>query len=336
MGLFSITNVLKIYRLLRYGYLSVLLFSDVKCTPVMPKEFQYLSKRRKYQLLHRELDSSRYPNFLQSTVSNIVSNTTEEVIFNIENVQNCFPTSRALSPDQCEFHKLPSESESNTEDELSLESGSKAESCNVKLQHDVAVTSTFCDPNEKNLWQDLQTLIVEHNIPHNTANELLRIMKKHGHTELPNDVRVLVATPRNASVHISPVSGGHYIHFGLSSSLQRSIQLYAKFIKTNSIKLNINIDGLPIAKSSGSQLWPIMASIENLNVYTLPFIIGIFHGMCKPTNANDFLTPFVNEFLVLSQSGITVSDVTYSVAISAILCDAPARAFVTYTKGHTG
>lgn len=79
-----------------------------------------------------------------------------------------------------------------------------------------------------------------------------------------------------------------------------------------------------------------MASVENINIYTLPFVIGIFHGMHKPNNANEFLQKFVDEFIVLSESGIIVSDKKYTVTLNAILCDAPARSFITFTKGHTG
>lgn len=57
--------------------------------------------------------------------------------------------------------------------------------------------------------------------------------------------------------------------------------------------------------------------------------------MHKPNDANEFLTDFVNEFIYLAQSGITVFNRTYTITINAILCDAPAKSFVTYTKGHT-
>ncbi|EZA60110.1 hypothetical protein X777_15268, partial [Ooceraea biroi] len=159
---------------------------------------------------------------------------------------------------------------------------------------------------------------------------------KHGHTELPSDVRVLVATPRNASVNIKDVGNGRYVHFGLTSALEQSIEIYSQFIKTNEIKININIDGLPISKSSTSQFWPIMASIENIGIYTEPFVIGVYHGMCKPSDANEFLTSFVNEFMFLSENDIIVCNKKYKVKINAILCDAPAKSFITFTKGHTG
>jgi len=55
--------------------------------------------------------------------------------------------------------------------------------------------------------------------------------------------------------------------------------------------------------------------------------------MHKPNDGNEFFTDFVNEFINLAQSGITVYNKTYSVTINAILCDAPAKSYITYTKG---
>lgn len=186
------------------------------------------------------------------------------------------------------------------------------------------------------LREDLTRLIIECSIPHTTANKLLTIMRKYGHVDLAKDVRLLLSTPRNASLNIVPLGDGYYKHFGLSSGLKRSIQTYYKFIKGNLVQLNINVDGLPISKSSGSQFWPILAAIEEIDIYTSPFIIGIYHGMLKPKNANEFLTEFVNEYIQLLETGITVCDKKFQVILNAILCDTPAKSFITYTKGHAG
>lgn len=57
------------------------------------------------------------------------------------------------------------------------------------------------------------------------------------------------------------------------------------------IYINVNIDGLPIAKNSKSQLWPILAQIVSEN--SKPFIVGAYHGYSKPTSSNNFLQHFV-------------------------------------------
>ncbi|KAL6417370.1 hypothetical protein ACFW04_014545 [Cataglyphis niger] len=114
-----------------------------------------------------------------------------------------------------------------------------------------------------------------------------------------------------------------YAHFGFTSALERSIKMYSNLLRQMKL-ININVDVLPISKSFSSQFWPIMASIEDISIRTLPFVIDIYHGICKPCDANDFLSSFVNEFLNIK--GI----------LNAIFCDAPIKSFITYTKAHTG
>lgn len=54
-----------------------------------------------------------------------------------------------------------------------------------------------------------------------------------------------------------------------------------------------NVDGLPISRSSGGQVWPILGSIYN---FTEVFIIGIYYGQTKkPDDSNLFLEDFIAE-----------------------------------------
>lgn len=285
----------------------------------MPKDVRYLSKRRKNQLINNELHC--HDSFLsQSIVRNISVSPVHEAIDESVHV--------ALSKHVNELDALI---------ELQAYVENKHTDHN-ESQNDTSVTlEDIIDYKDTTTLRiDVQKLIIENNIAHSIANKLLLILRKHGHIELPSDVRVLLQTPRNVSANFKIIGNGNYVHFGLSSALEQSIKIYINFLKTKEIKLNLNIDGLPLCKSSGSQFWPIMASIEDIDVYTKPFIIGVYHGMCKPTDANEFLTDFVNEFIVLSQRGITVYNEMYTVVINAIICDTPARSFITYTKGHTG
>jgi len=65
--------------------------------------------------------------------------------------------------------------------------------------------------------------------------------------------------------------------------------------------MSINIDGLPLSKSSSQQFWPILGSIIP---YNNVFVIGLYHGNDKPANANDFLKDFVNEMKDMCENGI--------------------------------
>ncbi|KAF0692280.1 Uncharacterized protein FWK35_00034882, partial [Aphis craccivora] len=55
-----------------------------------------------------------------------------------------------------------------------------------------------------------------------------------------------------------------------------------------------NIDGLPITKSSKSQLWPILISVLNFNRILSENVIpiGIIHGYKKPCSIEEYLNSF--------------------------------------------
>lgn len=57
-------------------------------------------------------------------------------------------------------------------------------------------------------------------------------------------------------------------------------------------------------------------------------VVGIWCGVGKPTNLNDFLTPFVNEMNSISKDGIIINDFRLIVNIRSIICDSPARSFL--------
>ncbi|XP_011861674.1 PREDICTED: uncharacterized protein LOC105558539, partial [Vollenhovia emeryi] len=78
----------------------------------------------------------------------------------------------------------------------------------------------------------------------------------------------------------------------------------------NQIKLNLSIDGLPLAKSSKAQFWPLLGHITHSDYREKPFVIGVFHGY-------------------LWRKKIKI-------VINAVICDAPAKAVIKCIKGHTG
>lgn len=176
------------------------------------------------------------------------------------------------------------------------------------------------------LWAD------RYKIGLRSLTSLLHILKTEGHNNLPNDSRSLLKTPCVTILHNR--SGGYYFHYGLQNGIIDQLKYLNLLIENNIIYININIDGLPIAKSSKSQLWPILVQIVSEN-YT-PFLVGAFHGYNKPTKYNHFLQHFVKEFKRLSTIGFTYENNLYYVKIRAIICDSPARSFVTCTKGHNG
>jgi len=65
-------------------------------------------------------------------------------------------------------------------------------------------------------------------------------------------------------------------------------------------------------------------------------MIRLYHGNEKPEDANDFLKDFVDKAKEICENGININDRQIQCRIEALICDAPAKAFVLCVKGHTG
>lgn len=122
----------------------------------------------------------------------------------------------------------------------------------------------------------LATWATKERISHTSLRSSLKVLKTHPcHTDLNNDPRTLLNTPR--SMQIKEINFGHYWHYGLKKGIVNILNNLEQY-QNNKIELMIGIDGLPISKSSGSQLWPILGKILDFNKV---FIIGIYHGCSK-------------------------------------------------------
>lgn len=185
--------------------------------------------------------------------------------------------------------------------------------------------------NKNSLGDDLRLCFIKHHANQNFINNILSVLRGHGHDDLPKDSRTLMNTPRNVKDHIIYMNPGKYIHFGLIKNLKYIIQ-HTLYDVPSTINFNINIDGLPLTKSSGSQFWPILGDIPNIS--SEPFVIGLYHGTSKPDNCNQFLDYFVQEFKPFESNPVIINDKSYVIKLNFITADAPAKAFITNTKGH--
>jgi hypothetical protein len=172
---------------------------------------------------------------------------------------------------------------------------------------------------------------VLHHIPLSATASLLAVLKPH-FPSLPVDPRTLLKTPIGQTC-IRHISGGDYCHLGLTNGLSHLLK--KTHTAADCIELQINVDGIPLFKSSSVSLWPILCSVSNIN-YKEPFVVGIYCGKEKPGSAAEFMADFVKEASELLKDGITVDNVTTVVKIHCFVCDAPARAYVKGIKSHSG
>jgi len=186
-----------------------------------------------------------------------------------------------------------------------------------------------CNATE-NLRDQIAIWSISEKVTDTAVDKLLKLLKPH-HPDLPVTSRTLKNTGYQVA-DIVNIAGGEYVHFGILNGMRRfENEILASFVDV--IDYHINVDGLPLFRSSGTQLWPILGKINGLRC---PFMIGVFCGQHKPSNVNDFLNRFIEEAMVLKTSGFTLQGIPFRAQPVCFICDAPARALLKKTKSHTG
>lgn len=182
--------------------------------------------------------------------------------------------------------------------------------------------------NASSIRNDLTNWAAQFQISHVAITALLSILRKYDFdNDLPKNSKTLMKTPR----HIRKIASGEYFHNGLRSGIMAFLQKSQDDVDL--IEVQISIDGLPISNFSTNQLWPILESmVPSLSDI---FTIGCYFGSKKPYDCNEFLRDFVDEAKILITEGLEYKRKHIS-AIHSLIVDAPAKSFVTATKGHTG
>ena len=217
--------------------------------------------------------------------------------------------------------------EQPTDDFLSVLSDSGSE---VSSDEDVINESA-------ELLKDLAKWAIDYKVTHTAICSLLGVLRKW-FNDLPKDPRTFLHT--NTTVISREVAGGVYCHMGIANGISDKISETAGGPGT--VALQVNVDGLPLYKSSSAQLWPILGMVENYRDFELshdcgsPFVIGVFHGHSKPLELNKYLRDFVDEAKKLEAEGVILKGKKYEFRISAFVCDMPARAFIKSVTGHGG
>lgn len=191
--------------------------------------------------------------------------------------------------------------------------------------------SSVCSFSDEDLETDLKELFIANpSIPHSFLKSTLAVLKKY-HPQLPLDPRTILKTDIDTH-QVRSVHPGCYYHFGVLSGLENVLSKLA--VVPNSLKLMINVDGLPIYKSTVSGLWPVLMSLAGFS--NSIFLAGIYYGENKPALAEDFLADVITELSQLCSNGFSFMSKQYSVEVYSICCDTPARSFIKCVKGHSG
>ena len=206
--------------------------------------------------------------------------------------------------------------------------------------------SSDCEDGE-GVKDPLQVCLVswvhEHMITQTATDALLKIIKPFVNVTLPVCARTLMQTPRNLSM--TKKCGGEIYYFGCREAVVRKVKSGLKSVlpdgpyfthkSVNMISMSVGFDGVPVARSSNGQFWPLLGVI-NQAVDQCPFLIALFYGHSKPSNLSEYLEDFIAEIKLLRETGICISGVKYDFDVSFFTADAPARSMLKSCKGHGG
>lgn len=201
------------------------------------------------------------------------------------------------------------------------------ESCNIASIN----YGTHSNSSVDSIQIKLARWAISSNQTRNDVNQLLNILHELDPT-LPKDRRSLCRTPRK-SLSIYKMGDSHYFHVGLDKCLNHFFAMHPDHQFNKNLQIDVNIDGLPIAKSSSSVLWPILVNVVKFN-YVL--LVGAYYGLTKPANINKFIEMFVTELEALIESGFIINEKQYFIKVRMVIADAPARAFLLHVRSHTG
>ena len=155
-------------------------------------------------------------------------------------------------------------------------------------------------------------------------------LPSHGKTltRTRNEFQVRSFCPEN------PNDRSDFVYIGLEK--QQQLLINAKNHEEKKLKLQFNMDGLPLINSGGVEFWPILGKVHfHYDLYD-PFIIAAYKGIGKPAILSRYLDEFVKELNHLLENGVIIECEHFEIEVMCFICDTPARAFIKNISGHTG
>lgn len=214
--------------------------------------------------------------------------------------------------------------EEEKEEEFSDDSESDNENANLvfNFQNDVE--------KEQYIIESLRLWALEDGVMSMTKLDRLLARLRPVFPNLPVSYKTLLDTPQNIEV-VALNSGGEMWYKSIRENLNRmELEIYLQL--KGKIVMDVNIDGLPISKSSKIKFWPILGHLAGTK--SEPFIIAIYLGTQNPQNVDEFLGQFVNEVHDLQIHGYSFKNNNYSFKVANYILDAPA--FVKCCINHGG
>lgn len=177
---------------------------------------------------------------------------------------------------------------------------------------------------EMDIFDNLRKWAVGNRISHTALRGLLKLINDGMGKMLPHDLRTFLVSSAT-KVSISKIGDdGEYWHNSLEKSIRK---IFEGVAESKTISININMDGLPLFKSSKMEFWPILFNITEMPEVKLK-VIGIYCGNSKCPDLGAYLRSFVAEMKGVMNNGIIVNSHKITVLLRAIIYDSSASSFV--------
>lgn len=203
-----------------------------------------------------------------------------------------------------------------------------------------------CEPSTSSQSQKVEATLAEKllyffhffSISHRAMEYLLASLREEG-IDVPASVYLLRKCEKSNKQSIILKSvldcGGNLAYLSIKDNicfcLRNGLIYFSE--KFNIININLNIDGMPLFRSSPVTLWPILMSFKDLN-FKKPLPVAIYSGGSKP-DFSDFIKNLCDE-LEEFMDYILCDNFYVKLGKIVFVCDSPARSFLQGTKSHSG
>lgn len=304
------------------------------------RKVRSLQYKRKWSSVSRSLNKRRKKQYIADVISVSTDESdhcsdahdTDENYDEVDDLDNFY----SVDDSELDIHCTPEKEDNSLQGQGSSDTHSDMIWNVIDHLQDMTILSDSEDDSENDevsLTDDLVGWVNEFCVKHNAVDSLLKILRKHGHAELPCVARTLMKTVRD--VQISTRSSMEYYHIGLKTELMKKFQEYPDKIRTeaDNIDISLNIDGIPLFKSTKKSLWPILCAIHLEPQKVFPVTLCL--GESKPSNL-DFLKDTIQELDNILEHGMECDGKLICVKLRAVICDAPAKAMVKAIKQYSG
>ena len=190
----------------------------------------------------------------------------------------------------------------------------------------------FFENKEQTFSDDLFVFFMLFHLSTDAMQFLLTTLIKHG-ISVPKSVYLLKRNHQKSNYDSWVCGAGKVAYYSIRTCID--FLMNNGFLQAlNILDIQVNIDGVPLYRSSPITLWPILIKISNC-VYSKPLPVGFYLGRKKP-DVTSFLRMFVNELKDFIANGFNYNGIKINVKSVIFICDAPARAMLQGIKSFSG